>query len=245
MTRVAAIVFLSVVLGAFGTLGSVWVFVSLTRGAYLSAVVALGSVGFAFGMIAMLAIVASRKVAPRVTRDEAGTLMRPDRRVDQLLMASNFALYSAMLLYTIFMPLDMLDIPLPRGNGQYIVFVCGAGAVIGAFSLRQIIKQRGTSCLRMSPDSLVTGNTMTTVERSWEEVTAISDRPRKARRATGTTYITTADGRTRELPSAWYTPGGHTVGELIRFYWLHPEAREELTDGRALRRLEEESRGTT
>ena len=97
----------------------------------------------------------------------------------------------------------------------------------------------------MTVDSLEIGNTVSSAERSWDEVTDVADRPQKARQPTGTTYITTADGRTRILPSDWYTPGGRELRELVRFYWQHPEHREELTDGRAAERLDAESRGAT
>jgi hypothetical protein len=115
---------------------------------------------------------------------------------------------------------------------------------VGVFSLRQIITRRGTTYLRMTDDRLEIGNTMSTAERSWIEVTDVADRPRNARQPTGTTYIATVDGRTRVLPSDWYTPGGHALRELLRFYWEHPEHREELSDGRAIERFEAESRGT-
>jgi hypothetical protein len=90
----------------------------------------------------------------------------------------------------------------------------------------------------MTGDGLELGNTVSTVEGSWDEVTEVADRPQKARQSSGTTYITNADGVTRILPSDWYTPGGHALRELVRFYWKHPEDREELADGRALQRLE-------
>ncbi len=31
-----------------------------------------------------------------------------------------------------------------------------------------------------------------------------------------------------------YTPKGTALIEMVRFYWQHPEQRDELTDGRAL-----------
>jgi hypothetical protein len=95
----------------------------------------------------------------------------------------------------------------------------------------------------MTVDGLEFGNTVSSAERSWDEIAQIADRAQQARHPSGTTYITTADGRTRILPSDWYTPGGHALREFVRFYWKHPDDREELTDGRALQRLETESSG--
>ncbi|MFG1931428.1 hypothetical protein ACGFK1_12340 [Mycobacterium sp. NPDC048908] len=153
-------------------------------------------------------------------------------------MASTFGAFGAMACYAMFAPLDMVVIRMPRDDERYFVFACAAGALVGIFSVQQIVRRRGTSYVRLTVDGLELGNTVTTVERSWDEVTDVADRARNAHQASGATYVTTADGRTRLLPSDWYTPGGHALRELVRFYWQHPESREELADGRAAQRLE-------
>jgi hypothetical protein len=236
--RSLAIAFLCVLFGVFGILCTAWAFVTLTNSEYLSTVVVTGFAVFAFGMIAMMVIVATRRVRPRATRDDVGTTFRPDRKVDGLLAASTFGAFVAMAVYAVFAPLGMLDIPVPRGDQRYFAFACAAGVVMGIFSLRQILRRRGTSYLRMTVDSLEMGNTVSSAHRSWDDVIDVADRPQNGRQPSGTTYITTADGRTRRLPSDWYTPGGHGLRELVRFYWQHPEQRQELNDGRAMERLE-------
>lgn len=237
-----AVAFLSVVLGAFGLLSAAWVFVSLSRTAYLTAIVALGGAVFSFAMIAMLLTVASRRVLPRAEWDRGGLTFRPDRRVDTLLVVSSLAGFLAMALYAIFAPLGMLDIRAPSGNNQYIVIACAGGALVGVFAIRHMLVQRGSSVLRMTVTGLETGNTMTTVRRSWDEVTDIADRPTNGRHGTGAAYIVTADGRVRAHPTDWYTPGGQALRELMRFYWRQPEHRSELADGTAVKRLQVDPR---
>jgi hypothetical protein len=216
----------------------VWAIIFAGRAELLSAIVALGFAVFTLGMVAMLVVVASRKVAPRVTCQDGATTFRPDRRIDLYLMASTIGVFIAMVVYAVFAPLDRLDIPTPRGDQKYYVAVCGAGAVIGVFSMRQIARQRGMSLLRMSVDGIEMGNTMTTARFTWAELTEVADRPRNGRKATGTTYISADGGRIRTFPSDWYTPEGHALRDLIRFYCEHPEHREELANGRAVERLE-------
>jgi hypothetical protein len=216
----------------------VWAFIFVARGAFLSAVVALGFAIFALGFILMLAIIALRKVKPRVALEDGGIMVRPDRRVDILLTAATFGCFVAMACYAIFAPLDMIGIRVPRNDERYFVFACVAGVLAGVFSVRQIIRRRGTSYVRLTADGFELGNTVSSVTRSWSEVTEIADRPQKARHSTGTTYITARDGGTRILPSDWYTPSGHALRELVRFYWKNPENRVELADGRALQRHE-------
>lgn len=240
-----ATTFVWILFGPFGVFCAAWAFIFLSRGEYPSAIVALGFADFTLGLVVMLAIVASRNVTPRVASGNAGITLRPDRRVDSFLIASTFGAFIAMAFYAVLAPLDMINIPVPRNDEKYFVFACAAAVLVGVFSLRQIIRRRGTSYLRMTVDSLEIGNTVTSAERSWDEVTDVADRPQKARQPTGATYITTTDRRTKVLPSDWYTPGGHALRELVRFYWQHPEHRQELTDGRVVERLKVESRGTT
>ena len=240
MRPIVAVAFLSILFGVVGVLCTAWALVSLTRGEYLSVIVVAGFAVFTFGMVAMMAIVTMRKVTARVEHDDAGTTFRPDGKVDVLLVASTVGAFVAMTVYAIFAPLDMLDIPVPPGNRQYFVFASIAGVLVGLPSLWQILTQRGMSHLRLTAGGVELGNAFSTAARSWDEVSDVADRPPKGRRSsnnTGTTYVTTADGRTRTLASDWYTPGGHALRDLVRFYWQHPEYREELTDGRALDRL--------
>jgi hypothetical protein len=220
-----ATAFLWIVFGPFGVFCLAWACIYVTRGEYLSALVALGSAVFTLGLVVMLAVVALRKVEPRVQREAGGLLVRPDRRVDYLLVASTFGGFVAMACYAIFAPLGMIAIRVPRNDERYFVFTCAAAVLVGVFSLRQIIRRRGTSYVRMTVRGLETGNTVSSADRSWDEMTDVADRPLNARRPTGATYITTADGRTRVLPSDWYTPGGDALREWVRFYWKHPEDR--------------------
>jgi hypothetical protein len=233
-----ATAFLWIVFGPFGVFCLVWAFIFAARGELPSAVVALGFAIFALGLLLMLAIIALRLVKPRVRLERDGIMVRPDKRVDVLLMASTFGCFVAMACYAIFAPGDMIAIRVPRNDERYFVVACAAGVLVGVFSVTQIIRRRGTSYVRMTADAFELGNTVSSVERSWDEVTDIADRPRKARHSTGTTYITTRGGRTRILPSDWYTPSGHLLRELVRFYWKNPENRVELADGRALQRLD-------
>ncbi|MBO0680139.1 hypothetical protein JRC04_21950 [Mycolicibacterium sp. S2-37] len=239
-TSIAA-VFLCVVFGPFGLFCLAWTVIFIARGELLSALVALGFALFTCGLVAMLLVVATRRVTPRVASHDDATLIRPDRRVDALLTAATCGAFLGMACYAVFAPLDMLEIEVASGNQRYFVVVCAAGVVVGVLSLWQIIRRRGTSYLRLSADGLETGNTMTTAKRSWDEVTDIADRPRKGRHSTGATYIMTGDGHVRDVPTDWYTPGGRALRELMRFYWRNPDDRGELSDGRAATRFDSQT----
>jgi hypothetical protein len=46
-----------------------------------------------------------------------------------------------------------------------------------------------------------------------------------------------SDETTPTIAAGAMTPDGSAIRGLVRFYWEHPESRDELTDGRALKRL--------
>ena len=237
MNHRIAIAYLSLLFPPLGIFCLAWAFIYSTRTEYPSALVALAFGIFSLGFVTMLALVAFRKVTSRVAFDDAGTTLRPDRNVDGVLMASTIAVFIAMALYAFFAPQDMIVIRMPNDNQRPFVIACIVGLLVGLPSMWHLLKQRGMSRLRMTVDGMEVGSAVSTRSRTWKEVTDVSDRPRDGRRPSGTTYITTADGHTRILPSDWYTPGGQALRELVRFYWQRPDAREELTDGRAVERL--------
>jgi len=234
--RIAA-AYLCLLFAPLGMFSLVWAFIYFTRAEFLSALVALVFGLFAVGFVAMLLVVAQKRTTPRVAYDASGTTFRPDAKADGFLTMSTVAVFLGMLLYAICAPQGMLVIPVPSGNQRQYVYACIAGVLVGLPSMWQIIKQRGMSRLRMTTEGIEVGGAVSTKRLTWDELSDVADRPRNGRHSTGTTYIVTADGHTRTLPSDWYTPGGRAFRELVRFYWRHPEAREELTDGRAVRRL--------
>jgi hypothetical protein len=46
-----------------------------------------------------------------------------------------------------------------------------------------------------------------------------------------------ADDSAHTLAASAMTPDGAALRELVRFYWQHADSRDELTDGRVLKRL--------
>jgi hypothetical protein len=228
-----------VVLSAIFGLGCIaWAVVTVGRAEFASTFV---SVVFAIGagaMAVMMVAVAFRAVSPRVKRVDSGLLVRPDRTIDASLMTVTAGAVIGMGSYAMLESFGVLDVPVPPTNARYLAVTCGIGALVGLVSVRQIIRRRGTSYLLMTAKAIELGNTMSSVEWSWNEVTEIRDKAKNARRGSGTTYLVGPSGRVRVLPTDWYVPKGQALRTLIQFYWKHPEARHELADDRAAERLD-------
>ncbi|MDG4665531.1 hypothetical protein [Mycobacterium sp. 236(2023)] len=219
-------------------LSVVWLVVSVSRGEILTAAVVAGGAVFSFGMVSLLLRVAAKRVSIRVNvRD--GVMLRPDRRVDVSLMLATAGLWGAMALYAICAPLGLVEVSLPYGDRAFSVWIAVAGVLIGLPSLKQIFVKRGMSYVLLSPKGFELGSTVGSTAYAWGELADVSDTPTGRARpiSTGTTYLTMLSGRTRTLPSDWYTPGGSELRKLLRFYWQHPENRDELTDRRTVARL--------
>lgn len=246
MRTIGSLIVLSVVFVGFGVLAAFWAFVTLERGDLLTAAIAGAAGVFGFSMVVFVERLITKRCCARVTFDDEATTLRPDRRIDLSLMTATVAMYCAMVLYSIFSPLGMVNIPVPTHDERYLVGIAIAGVLVGLPTLRQMIVKRVMSYVRLRIDGFDIGNSFSSVSRSWSDVAEVSDRPPgKARPVlnTGTTYVTTTDGRTRVIASDWYTPDGRAFRRLFHFYWEHADRRGELIDGRAIQRLEGDSHG--
>lgn len=236
-----AVALVTAVCGTLGLFCAVWTFRLFAQGDYLTMLVVAGFMVFAFGLLAVRLLAEMGTVAPRIEYGDRGTILRPDPKVDRLSLIATFAAFASMLLYAVFGSLGMAKLPGPAGDQKWFVLSCIAGVVLGLPSLWRIASQGGMSYLRLSDSGLKIGDAYSRAEYRWDEVSEVSDlsRHRQWAHSAGSTYLATTDGRTRLLASDWFTPHGRALRKLMRFYWRYPECRDELTDGRAARRLED------
>lgn len=238
MKPVTAVAVVAVLFGGFGTFCTIWVFRLLEQDRLPSMFVVAGFAVFGFAILAVRVFLATGSVSPRIDYGDAGTVLRPDPKVDRLSATAVLAGFAAMLLYAAGAPFGVVALP-GIADQRWYALASAIGVVIGVPSLARIARHRGMGYLRLTPDGVEHVDPYSRVERRWDELTEVSDQPRQQNwlQMAGSTYVTTSDGRTRTLTSDWYTPGGHALRELMRFYWQHPDHRVELTDGRAARRL--------
>lgn len=237
----SAVAVVAVMFGGVGMFSAVWALRLLDQGRYPLMFVIIGFAVFSFAVLVLRVIVAMGKVSPRIEYGDGGTLLRPDPKVDRISLIGTLAAFVALLLYGIVASLGVAELPGLAGDQRWLGLASITGAILGLPSLWRIATQGGVGYLRLTTIGFEIGDAWSRSECGWDELSDLADRPRHKPwlLVQGSTYLTTSDGRTRTLASDWYTPGGRALRKLVRFYWQHPECRDELADGRAVRHVED------
>ncbi|ORV97511.1 hypothetical protein AWC14_15080 [Mycobacterium kyorinense] len=145
----------------------------------------------------------------------------------------------SMVLFAAFLPLGEVDFPVPREQRYAIPAGAGVAAMVGILILWRGFERGGMSYLCLSPAGFNFAEGLFSAEGQWDQVTDVTDRmPRGRTPNKGAIVMVMSDGRTPTFFSGGsYLHNEQALRELVRFYWQHPEHRDELTDGRALARL--------
>ncbi|OMC34167.1 hypothetical protein A5740_10395 [Mycobacterium sp. GA-1841] len=214
----------------------IWTFVAIRHLAFITAVIAAG-LGITWLFIASQ-LAASKNAAIEAEFDEAGTLLRPDSRIEAAQRRSNGALALSGLSMVIAWLSGLLYLPLPDGVEQVFPIAFGATGLVAGWFWFVFKRQGGTSYLLLTPETFKFPNLGSLNSGKWDDIASVTDRLPAEERFWTPMVITMRDGSilTMDSPGS-YTPKGTALIELMRFYWRHPEQRHELTDGGALDRL--------
>lgn len=120
-----------------------------------------------------------------------------------------------------------------------VPLLCGVTSLVLLWTWLMTKRQGGISYLILSPDGFEFSGLLSPRVGKWDDIAAMVDDDPEAGRFWGLMDFTmTNNKRLRMESTGIYTPGGKALYEFVRFYWQHPEHRDELTNGRALNRLE-------
>ncbi|OBB77119.1 hypothetical protein A5759_04630 [Mycobacterium sp. 852014-52144_SCH5372336] len=229
--------------GPLGILALVWMIICIGRGDFLTAVVSLGFAMFFLGFIVPFARVVPGKLVPRGDFDDEGTTIRPDRGVDIPLQVALIGSTVACGLFAIFGPLGMVDIPVPEHTRMYFPLASALAAIVGAPILWRMLRRGGVHYLRLTPNGFTFVQGPRPHDGDWGQVVDVTDAsPKQFAPTPNSVVVVMSDDEVYTLAAASFTPEGRALRELVRFYWQNPDRRDELTDGRALKRLAESSR---
>ncbi|MUM06160.1 hypothetical protein B5P44_15390 [Mycobacterium sp. CBMA 213] len=175
------------------------------------------------------------------TSDSTGTTVRIDRRIESLTCVSLTAGAIGIGGAGALIAFDKVGMRLPFPNDLTRIYV---GSLIGAFGLFLLapvaitLRRPGLGSVRLTPDGFAFAEGFTARKGAWADVTDITnDAPAGANTICPVT-VSMRSGEPKVLKNALtFGPEGRVLLAFIRFYWQHPEARTELTNGSALHRL--------
>ncbi|WP_214091674.1 hypothetical protein [Mycolicibacter acidiphilus] len=182
------------------------------------------------------------KFVPTATSGAKGTIFRPDRRIDVL---SVLAMLDGTVVFGTWAVLGHLGrITTPaviHDNGGSFLMLFGGPALVCASFLWLMLKRRGCAYVQLTVDGFLFAEGIVSRTGLWSEVTAMSTVDPRRWLSPRSMTLVRADGKTATVGRPdFYADNGDALWKLVHFYWLHPECRPELTDGRALVRLRDE-----
>lgn len=215
-----------------------WGLTEIVAGNGLSGVIASIFAIAAFGFSAQWAVM-RWMAGPRGEFNSVGTTIRPRKLFDALSMIWISAAVLAAALYVAFAPFGYVDIPTYRSSTPWmVVFILVAGVA----TLWRMIAHGGDCYLRLTPDrcEVWNGPWLAFRRAKWDDIKQIQDHPvRRKLRGRELIVLVLPEGRSATLLSDCVTGNSDALRDWVRFYWQHPEFRDELVDGRALQRLDD------
>jgi hypothetical protein len=220
-----------------------WAYAAAREGYWITVAIALGVTAGTIVQIRIL--LRSTDVSPRMEFSIEGTLLKPDNRIDSAakLMMGTGALAAWIGLVAAF-PYENLYIPLYSELPEsflVIPLVCLAAGVGLTWLWWRLIRQGGISFLWLTPEGFRFATVTSTQDGRWDDVTEITDKlPIPDGSFWDPMVLMMKDGSHCALDSpGTYTPRGTALIELVRYYWQHSEQRNDLTNGRAVQRLQD------
>ncbi|MCV7206118.1 hypothetical protein H7J71_29360 [Mycolicibacterium peregrinum] len=230
-TRRFGMVFLSLVIAGCWA----WAGFSAVQFSLITTIIALGLSLTCFWLIRTL--MASKNVVARASFDSAGTLILPDIRITKSMhrfvatgTVSAGLMFAAWLTGVLYLPLGEF--------GHVLPILMGAGAGVLAWLWFRDSTDRGLSYLMLTPDGFEFAGIAASKSGKWDDVVSVADKLPNEERFWNPMVITMKGGKVLAMEApATYTPKGTALIDMVRFYWQHPEHRDEITDGRALQHL--------
>lgn len=216
----------------------IWVLYLVGRRDYLTSVFAVGLL-LCFLFLLVLALqVRLGRVVPQATSEADGTYFRPPRAKTRFLELSIVSAIVSGISFVCYVPSGRLAIGIGGARQIYYpIIVAGLVCWLSYLLLRG--RSNGWGYLKLSPEGFEVSNSVTTTASgAWDDVMDVIDQAPKGKAVSCPAVTVMTDGEAQTINSLpTYQANGAALYWAIRHYWLYPENRGELANGRAIERL--------
>jgi len=214
--------------------------VSIVRGSAPAAVTAGGLAIFTIGFVIALASTFVLPAKQFADWSRSGTIVRIHPAIA---WAYGIALLGGAIgaaCFLFFVSRGLVDMPYGTpGGGRVNRYLMIALLVLSITGLVALLRSREPGYLRVGLDGVEHADMFRTRTVPWENVVDVVDKADK--RARNPVVLVMKDAEQVVIPNAdRFGSSGPALFWMVRHYWKHPEARDELQDGRALDRLRSE-----
>lgn len=238
-----SLAFIFAILVGGGGFSAIWTAIWFARGSYLTAALCLGASLLLFSMLFQLAYPLTGAAHPRAEFGSDGTTVRPQRYADRIIISGLLMGVLSAVAFLVFSQFGMVDFIPSNVNGLIVPAGCIFYVLYGAPTLYRIVKYRDGRHLRLDSQGFEVWDSQwnSFARGAWGDVEQILDHPLKGKTSfTELIVFVLPKNRSAKLGSGTITDNSDALREWTRFYWQHPECRNELTDERALQRLSDE-----
>jgi hypothetical protein len=238
-----SLTFIFAILIGGGGFSAFWAAIWFARGSYLTAALCLAASLLLFSVLFHLAYPLTGAAYPTTEYGPEGTKVRPPKYADRIFSIGLLTGVLSAVGFLVFSRFGMVDFIPSNVNGLIVPAGCIFYVIYGVPTLYRIVKYRDGKHLRLDPRGFEVWDSQwnSFARGSWDEVEQILDHPLKGKTSfTEVIVFVLPENRSAKLGSGTITSNSDALREWTRFYWQHPECRNELTDGRALQRLDDE-----
>lgn len=236
ITAVGALVFA----GAVGIVALVWAMAAARRADYLTAIAMLGLAMFMLCLLSSVTIGRLGRVNPRAAFDSEGTVLRVDAVISRLFIAGLCFLVLSTALFAVFGSSGGIDIPMVSRQRFAVPIAMAIVGVIALVGVIRAVALGGLGSIRLTPHGFEVATMFSTDSGRWSDVDELTDLTAD-KHAYLPIVMVMKDGSSQVITATnSYTSNGRGLYWMVRHYWLHPEHRAELVDGRAVERLSRE-----
>ncbi|MCW2515928.1 MAG: hypothetical protein JWR11_4970 [Mycobacterium sp.] len=209
-------------------------------GDYVAAFFAIALLAPVTLLVVALQLVSRGRTSLRAGQDGTGTTLRTDRTFSTLTLTT-FGVYIplgiAFVVFSLTGDLEVFASERARIAATVLmVFVVGTliTGLIGAW------RRGGIGYVELKPSGLDIANIKSTESVAWADVADVADHSEVTKKTRNAVVLRLRDGTEKTIDGAdFYVPRGVGLYWMVRHYWRHADDRVELTDARALQRLDE------